>query len=580
MPEDVTVSISESESKALNAYFDARMKALGLEEVEEFLILNFMVHSGLKNKNKIEIEKPDKPHMIFQIISGFISALTTQDPSKVHYDIIRATLKKIKPDKIHENPLDNTALIDLMARNLAAQCKELQLKLNTYEPIQRFIKSSNPFGPNADFYKYYGRKPLMLTILELDIPSNSESVFELDGMFFWDKIFLDVLKNTGKAGKNFAESHKETYRKRLVLFKSEDKNPLIHWFNLKTPTPEEPFHVSPALQILSNCIYEDFVAPRIKFAEKYVPAITKNISEPIKKILSPRSEVIDNPEHIQLLYQDAIICNVNIPTISQKMSHIVLCGANKLNTVTGHRVLRHFPQEAFKKRISGIDDYRVLRYDRGSTEIAEILGVKSNNSITAINQVIHAMAYLEFSGQYFSGNLIQLTKYKSPITKRQEAFEIVVGTPLLPYQTFKDGSLLIPLLSDPPLVNPNQSHAGQYLLQMELMEECSNQSIFIVKNDVIEITQKQWETLAQSSGLSIEILKRIQDRWTQDGTDGEKLLEKVSPNFYKLGPKYSKEWEFLKEQGSIRIKNSNLGKTSALKRINPKYKPQSNKNTK
>lgn len=557
--------------KAIAAMWQHHIEKLGIKEIEELLVLNFIMAPAL-TEDKIELEKPDKPHMLFQIILGFISSLATQDPSTIHFAIVRKTI-----EKIDATLLDEDSTIDMMARKLAAQCKNLKLKLIKHAPIQKLIKDTiSDDGYTRLINKPSNFKPLSLTAFELSIPSNLEATFELDEMFFWDKILLDTLKNTGKYGNTSSNDYKEKFRERLTLFKAEGKNPLTFWFNsnIDSARPEEPFYISPALQILSKCIFEDLVKPRISFAKKNVTALTKKTLDPIKKILSPAMEVIETSDKIQITHKDLVVCNVNIPTISQKMSSIILCGANKLNTVTGHRVLRLLPQEAFNQRINGIDDYRVLRYDRASTEIAEKLGMKSNNAITAINQIVHAMAYLDFATPYFSGNLIQLSKYKSPITKRQEAFEIVVGTPLLPYQTFKDGSLLIPLLSDPPLVNPNQSHAGQYLLQMELMEECSNQSIFIAKEDVVQITQEQWKTLAQSSGLSTDILKKVQDRWTQDGDDGEKFLEKIVDNFYKLGPKYKKEWDFLREQGLIRTKNSNQGKTSALNRINSKNKLQ------
>lgn len=148
---------------------------------------------------------------------------------------------------------------------------------------------------------------------------------------------------------------------------------------------------------------------------------------------------------------------------------------------------------------------------------------------------------------------------------------ITVGTPLLPYRTFEDGGLLIPLLQDPPLVNPNQSHAGQYLLQMEVMSELSKQSIALEKDGCAYIPQKLWEELAQLCGINLEVLSKIQDRWTHDGNDGAKFLERIDPDYYTLGNEHRKPLNFLKEQGKLRLKQSERGRASAIKRAKAKH---------
>jgi hypothetical protein len=247
-------------------------------------------------------------------------------------------------------------------------------------------------------------------------------------------------------------------------------------------------------------------------------------------------------------------------------------GANKLNTKDGHRLLRHIGISGYNQMVSGERDFRVLRLERGATELAERMGGSTSNKlITNINEIVHFMAYFKFQRETESelseGNLIQLSTYKSPVkTNRQAAYEITIGTMLLPFQTFTDHGLLIPLLQDPPLVNPNQTHASQYLLQMELMEEFCNQSILLAQEGAVEITQKLWEKLALACHLSTDVLKKVQDRWIQDGTDGAQFLVKVEDDFYTLGSEHQKSLDFLKQQGELRIAQSNRGLLSASRR--------------
>ena len=74
----------------------------------------------------------------------------------------------------------------------------------------------------------------------------------------------------------------------------------------------------------------------------------------------------------------------------------------------------------------------------------------------------------------------------------------------------------------------------------------ASQSITLFQNNAIEITQTKWEILAQTCGITPEVLRKVQDRWIQDGKDETKFLEKIENNYYTLGSEYNKELELLK----------------------------------
>jgi hypothetical protein len=221
--------------------------------------------------------------------------------------------------------------------------------------------------------------------------------------------------------------------------------------------------------------------------------------------------------------------------------------------------------------VSGNTDYRVIRLDGGFTELAQRLNLKGKKAITTLKEILYAQAHLEFCCQNFSGNFIQLTKYRAPHTNKDTGLLITIGTLLLPYQTFADGrkdqcSLLIPLVHDPPLVGSNQYHAGQYALQMDIMAELSRNSIEVSNQGCVKISNERWHELAQQSGLTPSIASLIHNRWTQDGDDAPLFLEEVSANHYTLGKAYSKELQFLKSQGRMRLRRSHAGKRSAFKK--------------
>lgn len=499
----------------------------------------------------------DKLHIIFQFIEGYISALCTKDPTKVHFDIVRATLKDIDKDLI-----DNTYIIDMMARQLISHCIKLKNKIKVPDLLK---KQSNHQEKDIKFDPSSGRTPLPLQIIEIEDSDELSLSFEEDNMFIWDKALLEIIRLTGTHGSKASKDYKKILINRLESCKKKEENPLNFWFNFNNPTPEEPFHTSPALRALSHHIFEDIVQRYHNLEKNHVAALTTPIQKDIEIMLSPSNKIEKSEQHFYITHQENVIAT-SMPAISPKMAEIIFKGASKLNTVTGHRLVRHFPQEAFNSMTLGEKDYRVIRFERGATEIAEKLGLHGKQHISNIKEIIHAMAYFEFSQETFSGNLIQLSKHKSRITNREEAYTITVGTPLLPYQTFKDNGLLIPLMGDPPLVSPNQYHAHQYLLQMKIMGVFSNQSIDLVDRGYVEISEYAWQEIALSCGIHKDLLKKILARWIRDGDDAPKLLEHVEDNYYTLGKEHEKAHNFLVRQGEIRKIQSQKGKISAQRK--------------
>ena len=100
---------------------------------------------------------------------------------------------------------------------------------------------------------------------------------------------------------------------------------------------------------------------------------------------------------------------------------------------------------------------------------------------------------------------------------------------------------------------------------MQVMGEFSKNSIQLFKENAIQITQETWEELSQFCCLPQSMLPRVIDRWTQDGNDGAKFLELIEGDFFTLGHEHGKALAFLKDQGKLRIKQSNRRKAGVIK---------------
>lgn len=517
-----------------------------LDVVKRFQIIREL----LGNKNK--------PHLFCQIIKNFIFTISTQDPSHFHFVIAREALTRI--DK---KELENAQTVDLLARSLVEICNKLNRNMRLTEQLDKLISELREKYPKEDvsYYIDFAECPEANDEFE-------KQFFRKNGISIWDDIYFKILRSIGPEGKKTA---KEVLEK---INKKNEKWDQDFWFG--NPAHGDPFSNSTALIILASVLWEDNVKKRINFSNKNVPALTTSIQTSIFQMLAPKNKVVEHNDHLQVYHQESLLGTVAIPTIPQNIISTVFNGVQKFNTVTGHRLTRLLVVNAFKQKINGNSDYRVLKLDRGVSDIADELCLNGKKHITNLKEILHAMAYFEFRGHQLTGNLIQLSKYNSPITGRKsEGYLITIGTPLLPHQTYeasKNGScnLLIPLLRDPPLVGSSRSHAGQYLLQMNLMGEFSKNSVQLATFGAIQIPQKKLQEFAQACGLTPEALIRIIDRWTQDGDDGAKFIELVEDDYYTLGPEHQKALEFLKRQGELRIKQSSRGKASAIKKAKAK----------
>lgn len=508
--------------------------------------------------------KQNKPHLFYQILKNFLHTISSQDPTQFHYEICRKALE-IKDKK----ELENIHAVDLLARAFVEACNKLNKKLSLPKVLDKLVSDCRKIDEcKYETISYY------LDFVECQ-EANEEfetQFFEENGLSNWDDIYFKLLRSIGEEGK---KSSKEYSNK---ISKKRDGWDQKFWF--RQSDKEKSFFHSPAFVILASVLWEDDVKKRVNFSSNQVQAITTSVQTPISQMLAPKNDVKKCDGQIQLFNKYELIGTTKIPTIQQSIFDSVFKGVKKLNSVTGHRLIRFFVQSAFEQIINKYSDHRVLRLDRGAKEVAERLGLKSGNTILIIKEIIHAMAFFYFECPEINGNLIQLKKYKSSKTGRKdEGYEITIGTSLLPYKTFDayhngECGLLIPLLKDPPLVNPNQSHAGQYLLQMNIMGEFSNQSIQLANEGVIQLSQEKLNKLSQVCDLRPEVLRKVLERWTQDGDDGAKFLERVEDDFFTLGSEYKKELDFLKKQGEIRITQSHRGKKSVINRDKAKRRKE------
>ena len=517
-------------------------------------------------KEELGLNRTQKPHIAWQLIYNTSAALATEYPTLVHFAIAREALKD-EEIKIDHQSKEFKDIVIQLASSINEHYQELKIYLS---PPKSLKESFDRIKDSANTIK----KNTALDIIDFgnEIPSIDHHFEIEEKLFYADNCYLKYLKSIGNNGKEIANNLKDFLLKDYETFRKLNKYRLSFWFNLN-PTPERPIFFSTAWIALAKALWRDEISRRANLITKGIPAIIENDQEHIIDMLSHDKKIEPTEEQIQVFSHGKLLGEISIPMIPKGTINSILYGIDKMKKVEGHRVLRYVTRTAFNQYINGNPDHRVIRRE-SFREIANELGLKGERSIESMKKVFQAMTYFDFKRPNFSGNLIALKRFKSKKTHRLDGVEITVGTILLPHRAcedFKSGesNLMIPILSDPILVGSNQYYAGQYLLQMLIMGEFVRQSVHFAKHGYVKITQEIWQRMAQECGVS-KILNNILDRWTQDGLDGAKFLNKIESDFYSLGSSYEKEADFLARQGNHRIKQSNRGKISATKRIKAK----------
>ena len=492
-----------------------------------------------------ELKEADPDISWMVTVRHLINFFGTKDPLPVHYVVARETLE-VK--KISENKA-----VDMLARELVGACQ----KFKQFMEKECRGEIGVPF-PLEDEKGYLVPEP----------GPWDGFIWGKDGCNTIDFLFSKFLESHfSKTGKKASIAILKDSEKRFQVFVNSNfdasNRPLV-WNNWINKQNGATTLFTPHLSILADIVWEDTCSLLWARESKNVAALTQGVHPNVVKLLSCRVETQEIDSQIHLLHEQKIIAN--LPTIDPRLIPAVMKGVGSLNSLYHHKLIRFECLTAFENWAAGKPDARLLRFERGYSEISEQLGLKNRQAAAEIKNILHAQAHLNFQfDDKSSGNLIVLSKFRSSTSGREEGIMITLGPQLLPHYTFqttKRDRLLIPVPSLPPLISSSNSHASQASLQMLIMQLFGDQSISLAEEGSIEITEKMWTELAKESGLSIALVNPTKDRWINDGDDGPRFLISHDNNRFSFGQAYRKEEEFLIEQGLLRKQRQKSGEKS------------------
>ncbi len=503
---------------------------------------------------EIEIAKETiPPHVLFQLIRSFFSAIKSQDPLEFHQNLSRKVLEKEYKNKEVDN-----LLIDLLAREICNTFNEIGDKLFPMQWMSEIEKSSVKTGKEKE------NKNPALNIVKLRDPNVDKGCFTQKNIFKPLSIYLTFLESTGKKGKE----HVEKINERNVGTSSE------FWFKSQSRGEGEYFFHSAAFLGFARILWKDNVKKRITFDEKYPPCTVKPTFKTLSSIISAKRDDTSNPDAINLIKGTDIVGVIDIPLIPTTLHDKVFRGVGKINTVTGHKALRYAVSLPFKQKLKGISDFRVREFEGGFVELGREMGITHKKPLAELREILYALKHLDIpnikDSRITKGRLVDVTHFRSPKTGRKDGLIITVLPTLVAYgKTDCTGMLLIPMATLPPPVQnivAKPFHAALYYLQMILLEEFSNKSREFYHHKCIQITHIDWKRMLTKANIPNKYKDRIISGWTTNEKDVPRVLQIVEKDHYTLGESYEKPSKFLMEQGKIRVQQSIKGKASAKKR--------------
>lgn len=497
--------------------------------------------------------QPSDTDFVWYVLSlHLIRLFGSQDPSPIHFAVARETLG--------QDNIEDDQAVDILARTLVQECQNLRANIQK----KYFINDDSILLTDEIMVKLSDKEGWYIperNALPDFIPSNQScNALDLE--------FCEFLRTLGERGKEMENALKSNARDSYRNYEESNYNPEYRpqaWSLWISHNPQSLF--SPFLKVLSDVVWNDKCKVHWEKGKKNVPALTQGVHPSVAKILSHQVETKEIESKLHMVHSGKIIAT--LPTIDPKLIPVVTKGVGSLNSLYHHRLIRFECKSSFDNWASGNADARLLKFDRGFSEISEKLGFNNRSAANEIKNILHAQAHMHFHfDDGSSGNLIVLSKFRSSQSGREEGIIITLGPQLLPHYTFqtaKKSRLLIPVPELPPLISSSNSHAAQAALQMLVMQEFADKSIELAEIGSIEISNETWMTLAADAGLSTSVFKQTLDRWVNDGDDGPRFLVKDN-NRYSFGKAYNKEEVFLIEQGHLRKKRQNEGKKSAAKR--------------
>jgi len=405
-----------------------------------------------------------------------------------------------------------------------------------------------------------------------------------DGMLSWDARAAQFIARLGDTGRENAAKLRSLSRERWATFcsaKGEERNQALAavwslcWADMSARVTPLPFAYG-----LARVLWLDVVKPRLE-RERYKPsALVFRVHEEAISAHTPGGQLQRHQGDILVNHRNEKVSDLRrieplkkVPALELRvLPQILRKGSKLLGTLNAYRLLHLEVSLGHQHALDDKNkDVRALRFEGGWEALAEAAGIEGNSrAITEVHAIIAAQAHLCFvspDGSY--GNLLSY-EVRPATGHHRGRISLILGDALLPDFIFSPGFFgngrsarearrLVPMLPLPPLVGRPNDKGAQVNLQLRLLAEMRRRATEFYEEGGVLLSSYELENFAKEATLPLTTLRKVIDRWTQDGEDGPALLELIEEDRYTLGKTHVDARNFIAEAGREEIQGKEAG---------------------
>jgi hypothetical protein len=403
-----------------------------------------------------------------------------------------------------------------------------------------------------------------------------------DGMLWLDNRVALFIEDKFKL-KDLANTIQDNARKRFSkIIEAKVLTPqhfqeLFHWWdrepwNQEAADSKEPavdwakYHIPRYVFHFATILWRTEFQPQLEQKKSKLPAIAYPIARQLSQIcFEPGREVRTNEKKGELVSAQGEVL-AEIPSMTPNSLPIFKGAFQKLASLTGHRTIRFLVEEGHRQAAEEKAEPHIIHRPGGLTAFAESIGATSRKAIEEVGQVLQAGSHLRVTWPSGEWNGLWIYGHDANESPGKRAWiHLELASFFLPHFAKRhlpvDQQQLVPLVPLPPFVGGPRIHAAQAAFQFGMIASLVAHRAELLPQGGALFCPGELERLAQESGLDVSHLPQVLDRWTQDGNDGPKFLERVEKDRYMLAdtPLYAPARGFLLEGSRRSIEGKKAG---------------------
>lgn len=399
--------------------------------------------------------------------------------------------------------------------------------------VQQAIEIAVEQGKDPDLYPDFPKEVL---------PINYNAITE-DGILNFDFIFSKFIKQIGSKGQELSSKIKNNSKKRVNAFRSGEAPEGTLWKIWQYNPLGHYRHPRYAL-ILCEVLWLDVVKPRLEREERKrrnPPALSASVAPLVSRSCGWRKgatvmpapdgglQVIDSQDINKTIL--SLAPALEVQNIKSLFGRSLSDDYPDLASLRGQELIAWIVCQVWQRTMDNEPAPRELIIEGGLKKLRELMGLKGNDGAESSTLAAALRAGSGFRLYAPDLEVGGLWTYYLREARRGQPSRLEIGVSSFLAPNYKPhGERLVPIIGTPPLVGRRNDHAAQLAFKFELVLEMVRAGETILDGGVL-LPESERERLASLVGLPTSTMNKALDRWTQDGKDGPRMLEREGDRF-------------------------------------------------